>query len=374
MPGSTTTFDHSETKWMRQALRLARRGRGRVEPNPMVGCVLVRDDKAVGQGWHRRFGGPHAEVEALRRAGPEAKGATAFVTLEPCSHQGKTPPCTDALLAAGIKRVVTAMEDPFPEVSGQGMRMLRTAGVRVDLGLCREEAAELNAPYLTLLLRNRPYVIAKWAQSLDGKIATASRDSKWVSGEGSRRMVHKLRARVDGILVGVGTVQADDPQLTARNVRLRRMAVRIVLDTNLHIRPGCRLVASAADVPLWVCCSRKSLREQAAKADRLRRASVKIVSCKTAQGRVDVADVLRTLGEARMTNLLVEGGGAVLTSFLDRGLVDEARAFIAPRLIGGAGAVSVYGGKGTRQVADVLSPHTVRVSRSGEDMLVRMRF
>src|SRR5436305_1406899 len=205
----------SDHTWMRRALELAERGRGFVEPNPLVGAVVVRDGSVVGEGWHRRYGEAHAEVNALAQAGEAARGATLYVTLEPCCHVGKTPPCTDAVLAAGISRVVAAMADPFPKVAGGGIARLRAAGVAVAVGLGESEARRLNAPYLKLLATGRPYVHAKWAMTLDGKIATRTGDSRWISNEASRRVVHAMRGRMDAILVGIGTALVDDPSLTA---------------------------------------------------------------------------------------------------------------------------------------------------------------
>src|SRR5262245_2742469 len=237
--------------WMCHALVLAERGRGVVEPNPLVGAVVVREDTLIGEGWHQRYGGPHAEIHALQAAGEAARGATLYVTLEPCCHHGKTPPCTDAILRAGIARVVAAMRDPFPQVSGRGAELLRAVGVAVEMGLCEEAARRLNAPYLTLLTQQRPYVHLKWAMTLDGKIATRTGDSKWISSEASRRRVHELRGRVDGILVGSGTVLADDPLLTARPPGTR-IATRIVLDSQGRTPPTCRLAATAREVPTLV--------------------------------------------------------------------------------------------------------------------------
>src|SRR5207253_7885382 len=214
----------------RRALELAERGRGYVEPNPLVGAVVVHDGRIIGEGWHQRYGEAHAEVNALTAAGDAARGATLYVTLEPCCHHGKTPPCTDAVLRAGVQRVVAAMLDPFPQVSGKGADLLRAAGVTVDVGLCEAEARRLNAPYLKLLATGLPYVTAKWAMTLDGKIATRTGDSKWISNEASRRRVHELRGRMDAIIVGIGTALADDPLLTARPTGPRTPA-RIVLDS-----------------------------------------------------------------------------------------------------------------------------------------------
>lgn len=362
-----------EQSYLRRALRLARRGEGYVEPNPMVGCVLARGRTLVSEGYHRRYGGPHAEVAALRRAGTAAAGATAYVTLEPCSHFGKTPPCCDALIAAGVKRVVVAMKDPFPEVSGRGIRRLRRAGIQVDVGTFAAEAAELIAPYLTLLRSKRPYTILKWAQSIDGKIATRSGDSQWISCPDSRRLVHRLRSRVDGVLVGIGTVLADDPLLTAREAAIKRTAVRIVLDTRLRMPMSSQLVATAPDVPVLVMTSRPALKTRQRQADRLRDRGVSVVPCRITRSRLDMADALARLGEMRLTNLLVEGGGQVLASLLDRNVADEAHVFVAPRLIGGADAVLAYPGLGAERVSQGPAIREVRSRRIGSDILWRLR-
>ncbi len=366
-------FTAAEHGYMRRALQLARRGRGRVEPNPMVGCVLVKRGRVVAEGYHHRYGEAHAEIEALQRAGRNARGATAYVTLEPCCHHGKTPPCSEALMAAGLERVVLAMRDPFPEVNGRGIRRLRRGGIRVQTGLREVEARELNAPFLTLVTRKRPYVIVKWAQSIDGKIATRTGDSRWISSPASRKLVHRLRARVDGILVGVRTVLTDDPQLTARDVPLRCTAARIVLDSRLRIPLEAALVTSAGKVPTLVLTTDDALVRHARKANDLRRAGVEILACKTRGGRVDLRAGLRKLGKRRFTNLLVEGGGAVLGAFLDQKLADEAMIFTSPRLIGGDDAVSAYGGSGVAHMAGAPVHSHFKISRVGTDVLYRLR-
>ena len=243
--------------WMRRALAEAERGRGGVEPNPLVGAVVVHEGRAVGVGHHARFGGPHAEVVALEAAGVAARGATLYVTLEPCCHQGKTPPCTEAVLAAGIRRVVAAMTDPFPKVAGGGFARLEAAGLEVESGLLDTEARRLNAPYLKRLATGRPYVTAKWAMTLDGKTATASGDSRWISGPRSRMLVHELRGRMDAILVGIGTALADDPQLTARPPGPRR-AARVVLDSAGTAPPDSRLARTAREIPVWVAVTERA--------------------------------------------------------------------------------------------------------------------
>ena len=236
---------------MRRALELAERGRGYVEPNPLVGAVIVRDDQVVAEGWHQRFGEAHAEIDALAMAADKARGATLYVTLEPCCHHGKTPPCTDALIRAGIKHVVAAMLDPFAQVAGKGVELLRAAGITVETGLCEQEARSLNAPYLKLLATGKPYVHAKWAMSLDGKIATRSGDSRWISNEASRKRVHELRGRMDAIIVGIGTVLADDPLLTARPPG-PRTACRVILDSCGRLPLSSKLAQSARLVPTLV--------------------------------------------------------------------------------------------------------------------------
>src|SRR5438270_8461490 len=238
-------------KWMARALDLAERGRGHVEPNPLVGAVVVRDGRVVGEGWHQRYGGPHAEVHALAAAGEAARGATLYVTLDPCCHHGKTPPCTDAVLRAGIRRVVAAMSDPFPQVAGRGAVLLRAAGLIVECGLGEAEARRLNAPYLKLLATGRPYVHAKWAMSLDGKIATSTGDSQWISSDESRRRVHALRGRMDAIIIGSGTARNDDPLLTVRPPG-PRTPTRIVLSSSGSLSPTSRLLTTLPEAPVCV--------------------------------------------------------------------------------------------------------------------------
>lgn len=359
---------------MRRALQLARRGQGRVEPNPMVGCVLVRGGRVVGEGYHRRFGGAHAEVEALRRAGENARGATAFVNLEPCCHYGKTPPCTEALIRAGVARVVVGMRDPFPPIDGRGIDRLRRAGVRVDLGVGETEARELNAPFVTRVTLGRPYTILKWAQSLDGRIATRTGDSRWISDAPARRVVHLLRARVDAILVGIGTVLADNPELTARDVALRRLAARVVLDSQLRIPTSSRLIVTASAVKTVVFTTRTGLARNARQAGRLRAAGVELIACPAHRGRVSLRFAMRRLAATGITNLLVEGGGQVSAAFVDQRLADEAMVFVSPRLIGGDGAVAALGGVGAARIKD--SPPICRfaVRRVGRELLYDLRF
>ena len=332
---------------MAQALELAQRGEGAVEPNPMVGCLIVRDGHVVGEGWHQKYGGPHAEVVALQAAGTNAQGATAYVTLEPCCHQGKTPPCTLALKQAGLQRIVIAHSDPFPKVSGRGIAELEQAGLDVCCGVLADQARELLSPYLMRVGQRRPWVLAKWAMTLDGKIATSTGESQWISCEASREVVHQLRGRMDAILVGRGTAERDDPRLTARPAG-PRLATRIVLDSEAQLSPQSRLVQSARDVPVLVAV--------AAAADASRCAELSRLGCEVWQTpdqtqQPQLRPLLGELADRGFTNLLVEGGAAVLGSFLDAGLVDEVHVFLAPLLLGGASAPTAVAGAGISKLA-----------------------
>jgi diaminohydroxyphosphoribosylaminopyrimidine deaminase/5-amino-6-(5-phosphoribosylamino)uracil reductase len=327
---------------MRRALDLALLGQGSVEPNPMVGCVIVAGAEIIGEGWHRQFGGPHAEIEALKIAGSRAAGATMYVTLEPCCHQGKTPPCTRALIAAGLRRLVVAQPDPFPLVDGAGVNELRAAGIEVSLGLLEEEAQRLNAPYLKLLRTGRPWVLAKWAMTLDGHTATRSGSSRWISNARSREIVHALRGRVDAIVVGRQTAQLDDPLLTARPAG-PRTALRVVADTGGSLSLDSQLVRTARDVPLMVAVGGKSPDER---HRQLADAGCEVFLCRAESQSGRLLELLDELGRRRMTNVLIEGGGRLTGSLLDLGQLDEVHVFIAAKLVGGAAARVPIAGEG----------------------------
>jgi diaminohydroxyphosphoribosylaminopyrimidine deaminase/5-amino-6-(5-phosphoribosylamino)uracil reductase len=359
----------AELPWMTRALSLAEGGRGFVEPNPLVGAVVVQDGRVVGEGWHQRYGGPHAEIHALAAAGAAARGATLYVTLEPCCHYGKTPPCTYAISQSGIRRVVAAMMDPFPEVSGKGLGQLRSSGLVVEAGLGEAEARRLNAPYLKLLASGRPYVHAKWAMTLDGKIAARTGDAKWITGDAARARVHELRGRMDGILVGIGTVLADDPLLTARPPG-PRTPLRIVLDSHARLSPGSALARTAGETPVLVATGGDVAPERAA---RLRDQGCEVLSFPTEGETVSLPNLLAELGRRRLTNLLVEGGAGVLGSFWDGREIDEVHAFISPRLLGGAAAKSPIGGHGDETVAASWGLRDCRIERLGEDFLIHGR-
>lgn len=327
----------SDIRHMQHALRLAERGLGTTAPNPSVGCVIVdRDGRTVGRGWTQKGGRPHAEAVALEAAGERACGATAYVSLEPCAHHGKTPPCADALIAAGIDRVVAAVEDPDPRVRGLGLARLRNAGIAVECGLCAREASELNAGFFLLVTAGRPLVTLKIAQSVDGRIATSSGESRWITGPAARAYGHYLRARHDAILVGIGTVLADDPLLTCRVAGLdARSPLRAVLDTRLRMNQWSQLAQTARDVPTVVYTVMPDNGPLAA-------TGVEIVTvARDGRGRPDVLAVLKDLAKRGTTRLLVEGGASVHASFIDRGLADRLEIFTAPILLGASGLASV---------------------------------
>lgn len=348
---------------MQRALRLAAQGQGRVEPNPLVGCIVARGAEAIGEGWHQRFGGPHAEIEALAVAGRRAQGGTLYVTLEPCCHQGKTPPCTQAILNAGVRRVVAAMIDPFPAVAGGGLRALQAAGVEVHSGVLAAESAALNAPYLKRLARGRPWVIAKWAMTLDGKLATSTGESQWISGPASRAQVHALRGRVDGILVGIGTALSDDPLLTARPPGLRT-ALRIVVDSQARLPLQSQLVRTAAAAPVLVAVGPAAPNDR---CDALNSAGCGVWRGTAEDPAERLAELLDELGRRNVTNLLVEGGGQILGSLLAISELDEAHVYVAPRLVGGTNAPSPVGGPGIARLAAALRLEALQAEQLGDD-------
>jgi len=321
---------------MTAALGLARRGLGTVWPNPAVGCILVREGRVVGRGWTQRGGRPHAESEALARAGAEASGATAYVSLEPCSHHGKTPPCAEALVAAGIRRAVIALKDPDPRVAGRGIARLEAAGIEVALGLLGEEAAELNAGFLSLMRNGRPLVCWKTATTLDGKIATRTGESRWITGELARARAHLLRAASDAVAVGIGTALADDPELTCRLTGLEPASpVRVVIDGRLRLALTSRLVATARETPSWLITRSDAAEER---CQVLRDAGVEVIAVEPGEGdRPDLAAALAELGKRGITRLLLEGGSQLAAAFLREGLVDRIAWFRAGRIFGGDG-------------------------------------
>ncbi len=356
-----------DTLHMQRALELAARGQGHVEPNPMVGCVIVRGAEIIGEGWHGRFGGPHAEIEALNLAGTRAAGATMIVTLEPCSHQGKTPPCTKAIIEAGLARVVVAQRDPFPEVAGSGIAQLEAAGIDVEVGLLETDARALNAPYLKLLETGRPWIIAKWAMTLDGKTATTTGSSRWISNEQSREVVHRLRGRVDAVVVGSATARLDDPLLTARPPGARQ-AVRVVLDSRASLSSESQLVRTAGELPVLIAVGPEAPQ---ADVDRLREAGCEVFLCPADTQSARLDELLVELGSRRLTNVLIEGGGRLTGSLLDAQQIDEVHVFIAPKLVGGADAPHPIAGRGIQEMSDSLRLQNIQLKQLDTDIYFR---
>jgi diaminohydroxyphosphoribosylaminopyrimidine deaminase / 5-amino-6-(5-phosphoribosylamino)uracil reductase len=373
-----------EDRFMRAALAEAEKGRGRTHPNPVVGAVIVRGGKAIAAGHHAQAGGPHAEIAALREAGERARGAEIFVTLEPCNHFGRTPPCTEALIAAGIKRVVFGSRDPNPSVRGQGARRLREAGVEVIAGVLRADCDASNEQWFKFITRGVPWVHLKAAVTLDGKLATAAGDSRWVSGAASRGLVHRLRDSLDAVLVGVGTALADDPRLTVRLARSGKGAggaarghrvpprdpLRIVVDSTARLPPGARMLRQRSRAATVVAVTARAPRARLAA---LKGAGATLLVCKpTRAGRVDLRHLLEQLAGLGLTSVLVEGGAAILGSFLEQRLWDELSLFVAPK-VAGAGGPSWAGFPGPRAMRDALPLPQVRVRPVGEDLLISAR-
>ncbi len=369
-----TSFSHGDHHAMRTALSLARRGLGNVWPNPAVGCVLVREDlggHVVGRGWTQGGGRPHGETEALARAGDKARGATVFVTLEPCSHEGETGPCTEALVSAAVKRCVIALQDPDPRVSGTGIKRLKEAGIVVDVGLCEEQARQLNAGFLMRVTQGRPLFTLKTATTLDGRVATRKGQSKWITGAPARAFAHGMRADHDAIMIGIGTALADEPSLTCRLPGMEEKSpVRIVADSHLRLPPTSPLAITAADVPTWVVT--------AAGADKKKRKAleaqgVQVIEAETGDdGRPDLGVVAAELGRRGLTRVLVESGGDLAAALMKHDLIDRLAWFRSPKLIGGdgRGAVSAFG---IDAVAEAPAFARDSISDAGQDVLETYR-
>ncbi len=350
-----------DMEYMRQALALAARGRGRTSPNPMVGCVIVRDGRVLGEGWHLQAGQPHAEVNAIAAAGGDIAGATVYVSLEPCNHTGKTPPCTDLLIKHRPARVVVAMEDPNPLVSGKGIARLRAEGISVEAGLLQAEARRLNEVFVKYITTGRPFVIAKCAMTLDGKIATRTGHSRWVTGEESRQLVHELRNQVDGVLVGSRTVMLDDPSLTTRLERIgTRDPVRIILDAGDYLDSGRRVFHVESAAPTWVAVTE----------DRDYPFAGQVIRVPRGKGGVDMAALVEELGRRGITHLLIEGGGTTHASAFEAGIVDKVWIFIAPKIVGGRDAITPVEGDGFPTMEEAIQLSEMNVSQVGPDLLI----
>jgi diaminohydroxyphosphoribosylaminopyrimidine deaminase/5-amino-6-(5-phosphoribosylamino)uracil reductase len=365
------SFGSADLRYMKRALALASRGAGLTSPNPMVGAVLAHQGKILGEGFHKRAGGAHAEILALRSARGAPRSAirrsTLYVTLEPCSTYGRTPPCTDAIIASGIKRVVIGAIDPNPRHGGRGVEILRRAGIRVETGLLADEAAALNESFNKWITTGLPLVTVKAALSLDGKIATRTGDSKWITSEPSRKLAHAMRARADAVMVGSRTVIVDNPRLTARFVRAKNQPLRVIVDSRGKTPLRARVFSKALRGRTLVLTTRFAPKKWRAA---LQRRGVEVVVVPARSGRLDLRRALRELGRRDITNVLVEGGGKLIGALFDARLVDKLAFFYAPKIIGGADAQTAVQGAGIRRLADARLLQNLSVRSVGEDFLV----
>lgn len=374
---------------MRRAIELAKKGGGYVHPNPLVGCVVVKDDEIIAEGYHEKYGEFHAERNALTRCQSETKGASLYVTLEPCCHYGKTPPCTEIIIEKGIKKVFVGILDPNLLVAGKGVKILQDAGIEVEVGLCENEIREMNKVFLKYITTKRPYVIMKTAMTLDGKIAAYTGDSKWVTNEESRKKVHELRSELAGVVVGIGTVLADDPMLNVRLEGEHHQPVRIVVDSNLRIPVDSQLVKTANEYRTIVACrhfdrseaersevekSSLNVNKQKGFLDSLRSlemTGVELLECQSNNNHVDINDLMTKLGAMGIDSLLLEGGGTLNAAFLEAGCVDEVWAFIAPKIIGGEGAKTPVSGKGIDKMSEAINLQDIDIQNINGDILIK---
>ncbi len=362
-----------DNRYMQMALRLAAHGFGAVEPNPMAGCVIVKSNQIIGKGFHRKFGGSHAEINAIedcKNLGTNPAGATMYVTLEPCCHHGKTAPCVEAIIKAKPTRVVVAAVDPSEHAQGKGISQLRSAGIGVEIGLCEREARLLNAGFFKFAKTKRPWVILKWALSIDGRLAWSDasvNSDRWISGELSRKDAHKLRRSVQGILVGINTVIADNPLLTPRPPKGKKPA-RIVLDANLQIPLSCKLLRTAKRLPVVIVTDKAAAEANPTKVRRIEKKGAELVYVPTSDGKCDLEAVVIELGRRGVAQLLVEGGAKVITSFLKGGVADAVKVYIAPKILGQAGAASIT--ESMAQLVDAASLHYVTVSQFEGDVCI----
>ncbi|CEP69434.1 Riboflavin biosynthesis protein RibD [Moorella glycerini] len=357
-----------DVEYMRRALELARLGLGRTSPNPAVGAVIVRDGRVVGEGYHQQAGTPHAEVHALRAAGEAARGATLYVTLEPCCHYGRTPPCTEAIITAGIRRVVAAMADPNPKVAGGGFQALRRAGIEVEMGLLEDEARRLNEAFIKYITTGQPWVTLKMALTLDGKIATRSGASRWITGPAARQKAHELRDTHDAILVGIGTVLADDPELTTRLPGGKgRDAVRVILDSHLRIPLTARVLNLASPAPTLVATTAAAPVEA---RQQLAARGIEVIVLPAEDGRVAWQPLLAELARRQITSILVEGGAGVNATALAAGVVDKVVALIAPKIFGGIAAPGPVGGLGVASPEEAWQLERIQVEPCGVDIML----
>ena len=357
---------------MQMALDLAKKGEGFTSPNPMVGAVIIKDGKVVGKGYHKAYGEAHAEVNAIDDAGALAENATLYVTLEPCNHKGRTPPCTDKVVASGIRRVVAAMNDPNPDVKGGGLDYLERHGITITVGVCEKQAKRLNEIFIKYVETKRPFTIVKCAATLDGRIATKTGDSRWVTGEESRQFVHQLRHAVDAVMVGINTVEKDDPslttRLTTRQKNLKQLdPIRIILDTHLRISEKAKLLQLHSDSDTILITAPLVSSDKKA---RLEKKGVRIIESPVIDGLIDLDRLMDLLGSLGITSLLIEGGGRVFASALSTGIVDKVLFFYAPKILGGDDGIPICKGPGVDLMDNCIQVKDIRVRRFGDDIMV----
>ena len=384
-------YKKQDIEYMQRAIALAKKGAGFVNPNPMVGCVVVKDNEIITEGYHEYYGGLHAERNALTNTAADCKDATLYVTLEPCCHHGKTPPCTDIIIEKGIKKVVVGLLDPNPLVAGKGISILQNAGIEVVTGVEEDKIKELNKVFLKYIKTKRPYVILKTAMTLDGKIASHTGDSKWITNEKSRQLVHKLRSEMMGIVAGIGTVKADNPMLNCRlegqqttdnRQQSVRQPIRIIVDTKASISLDSNIVKTANEYRTILAIGRDvtpvaseqtTVNSQQPKADILKSFNVEILQCEEKDGHVDINDLMIKLGQMGIDSLLLEGGSCLNAAFLEADCVDEVYAFIAPKIIGGEHSKSPIGGKGIELMRDAITFDKVEIEQIENDILIKGR-
>jgi diaminohydroxyphosphoribosylaminopyrimidine deaminase/5-amino-6-(5-phosphoribosylamino)uracil reductase len=362
-------LDNRDIKFMQLALKLAERGAGNVEPNPAVGCVIVKGNTIIGKSWHKKFGSPHAEINAIedcKKRGTNPEGATIYVTLEPCCHYGKTGPCTDTIIAAKPAKVVAATIDPSKHNNGKGIEQLKKAGIDVQTGVCKDEAELLNAPFMKFATTGKCWVILKWAQSINGKMTFTS-GQRWISCEKSRKDAHRLRRRVQGILVGINTVIADDPLLTPRPSKGKN-PLRIVLDSFLKTPSDCQLLTTAKKFPTLIVTSRQAIKSKSRKAKEIVDKGAELRAVPAKQGKLDLKFLLKNLAKRGIAQLLVEGGAKVIISFLKERLADEICVYIAPKILGAQGNASIS--KSMAELTEAVGLHYVDIKRFGDDVRI----
>jgi diaminohydroxyphosphoribosylaminopyrimidine deaminase/5-amino-6-(5-phosphoribosylamino)uracil reductase len=363
-------MNQADEKYMQMALRLARRGIGSVEPNPAVGCIIVKNGKIIGKGWHRKFGGPHAEINALKSCKQSPVGATMYITLEPCCYFGKTPPCTKAIVKSGIRKIVAATEDPTKKVNGKGLKILKNAGIEVKTDVCKKKAQLLNAPFFKFAKTKKPWVIIKWAQSKDGFLARTDkkrpphgRRVKWITNPKSRKDAHKLRRKVQAVLVGINTILADDPMLTAKPPK-DKQPLRVVLDSQLKIPIDCKIIRTAKKAPVLIFTTNKNNE----KISLLKKKGAEIIPVPSAKDKCNLKTILAKLARRGLQQLLVEGGPTVITSFLKQSLADEICVYIAPKILGSQGIANIT--ELMAELSETVGLHYVDLKRFGGDIRI----